>query len=127
MAVGLDPLSGRRVVGRAWIRAAVLDVLSTPVGTRVMRRDYGSRLFELLDQPLNPLTRQRVYAATASALQRWLPGVFRLTRAQLVVDTANLGRAVLQLEGVDLTTPTPAPLRFRVPLPLWPAAASAAA
>lgn len=127
MATGLDPLTGRALSGRAWLRAAIVDVLTTPVGTRVMRRDYGSRLFDLLDQPLNPVTRQRVYAATAEALRRWLPGVFRLTRARLVVDPARLGAARLQLEGVDLTTPTPAPLRFRVPLPLWPAAASAVA
>lgn len=126
MAAGLDPSTGRLLSGRAWVRAAVLDVLTTPVGTRVMRRDYGSRLFELIDQPLNAVTRQRVFAAVATALGRWLRDVYRLVRVRLVVDPARPGVAQLQLEGVDLTTPSPAPLRFRVPLPLWPAAASAA-
>ncbi len=123
MATGLNPRTGRAISGRAWLAVAVADVLTTPIGARVMRRDYGSRLFELLGQPLTPLTRQQVYAATATALQRWIP-VYRLTRVKLVIDPASPGRASLELTGVDLSTTSPAPLRFRVPLPLWPAAAA---
>ena len=36
-----------------------------------MRRDYGSRLFELIDKPLNAETLVDMYAATAEALNRW--------------------------------------------------------
>jgi len=51
----------------------VRDILTTPIGTRVMRRDYGSRLMELVDAPLTPATLTEIYAAAAEALGRWEP------------------------------------------------------
>jgi len=36
-----------------------------------MRRDYGSRLFELVDRPINRNFTLEVYAATAEALEKW--------------------------------------------------------
>lgn len=53
------------------IAQSVADILSTPLGTRLARRTYGSRLFDLLDAPVNATTRVRLFAATATALMRW--------------------------------------------------------
>jgi len=97
------------------------DILGTPIGTRANRMDYGSMLFELVDQPMNALGRLRLFAATAVALSRWEP-LFRLTRVGLTF--AADGKAVLDLEGVDLESPAPNALaRLSVPLslPLIPA------
>ncbi|MGL4827152.1 MAG: GPW/gp25 family protein, partial [Vibrionaceae bacterium] len=33
------------------IKQSIQDILTTPLGSRVMRRDYGSAIFELIDQP----------------------------------------------------------------------------
>ena len=35
------------------IQQSLQDIITTPIGSRVMRREYGSLIFELLDQPIN--------------------------------------------------------------------------
>lgn len=65
--------TGRRIEGMEHLRQSVADILSTPIGSRVMRRDYGSLVPALLDQPDNNATQARLRAAVASALMRWEP------------------------------------------------------
>ena len=60
-----------------------------------MRRDYGSRLMELVDQPLNAATLTRLYGATAEALQQWEPR-FTLEQTQAEVDA---GKVTLTVTG----------------------------
>ena len=55
------------------IRQSVTDILTTPIGSRVKRRDYGSLLPELIDQPFNGITQLRMFGAVAVALMRWEP------------------------------------------------------
>ena len=66
--LGLHRTTGKKLHGVDHIRQSIIDILTTPIGSRVMRRDYGSRLFELLDQPLHRQTVVQIYAATAEAL-----------------------------------------------------------
>lgn len=57
------------------IAQSITDILTTRFGTRVMRREYGSLLPELVDQPFNEFTRLQVYAAIVMALMRWEPRI----------------------------------------------------
>jgi hypothetical protein len=97
--------TGRAIAEREHIRQSIADILTTPIGSRVMRREYGSLIPELIDQPLNGATTVRLYAATAAALLRWEPRV-RLSRAQLSLGSAP-GSAALDLDGsyVDSNEP----------------------
>lgn len=61
-----------------------------------MRRAYGSRLFELIDAPLNRNTLLDLYAATAEALDRWEPR-FKLVTCKAVA--FEPGRVELELVG----------------------------
>jgi phage baseplate assembly protein W len=79
---------------------SIADILTTRIGTRVMRREYGSLLPELVDQPFNDATRLRVYAATAMALLRWEPRI-SLSRVQFS-GVSLQGRVVLELEGTEV-------------------------
>lgn len=94
---GTSATDGRALAGEAHLRQSVADILLTPLGSRVMRRDYGSLIPELLDQPFNAATRARLYGATAMALMRWEPR-FRLARVQLLTAAHN-GAFLLQLQG----------------------------
>ncbi|MEY2883392.1 MAG: phage baseplate assembly protein [Pseudomonadota bacterium] len=76
---GMSRYSGRLLGGDSHLAQSIADILTTPIGSRVMRRDYGSLLFELVDQPDNPRTRLRLFAAIAVALAKWEPRL-RLTR-----------------------------------------------
>ena len=84
---GMSSSSGRAITEMAHIRQSVRDILSTPVGTRVMRRDYGSEIFELIDGPLNGVTRMRLMTATVMALLRWEP---RIKVTALSVDSIGM-------------------------------------
>ena len=53
------------------IRQSIHDILTTPIGSRVMRREYGSLLPRLIDSPFNEITLLQLYAATATALLQW--------------------------------------------------------
>ena len=62
--LGMNAESGRAISETAHILQSVRDILTTPIGTRVMRRDYGSEIFSLIDQPQHGATRLRLMAAT---------------------------------------------------------------
>ena len=63
--------TGRALVYSAHISQSITDILTTPIGSRVMRRDYGSLLPELIDAPFNGSTLLKLYGAVATALMRW--------------------------------------------------------
>lgn len=93
---GLNATTGRAIEDIEHIRQSVRDILTTPIGSRVMRREYGSLLPELIDQPLNGATLLRAYAATVMALVRWEPRI-RVARVQFVV--GDVGQLTVDLEA----------------------------
>lgn len=93
---GINASTGKRLGGLQHLRQSISDILRTPIGSRVMRREYGSRLFQLIDAPLNRTTLLDLYAATAEALERWEPR-FKLESVQAVA--AEPGRIELDLIG----------------------------
>lgn len=117
---GMDASTGAALSGIAHLRQSVATILFTPVGTRVMRRTFGSLLPELIDQPDNPATRVRLYAAVAGALMRWEPRL-RISRVQLI--SAAAGRAELLLDGTYIPPEGPQQLlALRMPLQMQAAA-----
>lgn len=96
---GISADDGKALAGIEHLRQSVRDILSTPIGSRVLRRDYGSQLFRLIDAPLNRSTVMDLYAATADALARWEPR-FQLTQVQAAMPSP--GVVVLSLTGVYL-------------------------
>ncbi len=91
--------TGRTITGLEHLRQSVADILATPVGSRVMRREYGSMVPDLIDQPDNEETQVRVFSAVASALMRWEPRL-RLSRVSSSRNVEQPGAVVLTLEGV---------------------------
>lgn len=94
---GINASTGKRLSGADHLKQSIRDILTTRVGTRIMRRDYGSRLPELVDNPMGELLKVELFAATSEALVKWEPR-FRLDRVYLEDADAN-GRIVLTLEG----------------------------
>lgn len=100
--MGMNTATGRALDDLDHIRQSIRDILTTRVGSRVMRRDYGSIIPELIDQPANALNRLRLSAATVGAIARWEPRV-RITRVAFDFDSA--GRAVVDMEAVRVGGP----------------------
>lgn len=93
---GTSAATGKSLVGIDHLRQSIRDILTTPIGSRVMRREYGSRLFQLIDAPMNRSTLLDIYAATAEAIARWEPR-FRLQR--VVAASASPGHIILDMTG----------------------------
>ena len=55
--------SGKSISEIAHIKQSIANILTTPIGSRVMRRDYGSRLFEKIDRPTNGELIAEIYTA----------------------------------------------------------------
>ena len=110
---GLSSSNGRAIASDSddYVRRSVADVLTTPIGSRVMRRDYGSYLPLLVDQPMNAITRLKLYGATALALIRF----HRRSRLKAVQLTTDGPSAALQLDLVRTDLPRPRTLSVALP------------
>ena len=96
----------------AHLRQSIVDILTTPLGTRLERRTYGSLLPELIDHPDHGATRVRIYAAVASALMRWEPRL-RISRIQFA-SGPSAGQLTLELMGEYLgASGDPLPLQLQ--------------
>jgi phage baseplate assembly protein W len=93
---GLDAKTGHRISGEAHLLASVRDVLTTPIGSRVLAREYGSMLPDLLDAPAGPSLFAEIRAAVGDALTRWEPRL-KLSRVQVIASEA--GQLDVTLDG----------------------------
>lgn len=83
------------------LKNSVRDILTTPPGSRVMRREYGSLLPDLIDEPMNDTTRLQCMSATVTALARHEP---RIALQNVDVNWRAGGRAVVTLSGIITET-----------------------
>ncbi|TMJ19015.1 MAG: oxidoreductase [Alphaproteobacteria bacterium] len=114
---GMNAVTGAAIEGEDHLAQSIADILTTPIGSRVMRRDYGSLLFELIDKPFNAVTRALLHAATAIALGRWEPRL--LLRRVLISKGDVAGAVVVAIEGERLDRPSPNSLtRLTIPIRL---------
>lgn len=113
---GTSAITGKAIEGVDHLAQSISDILTTPLGSRVMRRDYGSLLPRLIDQPFNGTTQILLFAAIAGALMRWEPRL-QLTRVG-VARGDSPGAVVLTLEGTRTDTPQPTASALTVPLTL---------
>lgn len=90
----MDSSTGKSLAGLDHLRQSVRDILTTPLGSRVMRRDYGSGLYALVDAPMNKATIVEIMAATATALRKWEP---RLKVETVRVDKVHEGSLEISL------------------------------
>lgn len=55
----------------ATIEESIKDILLTPLGSRVMLPDYGSRLFELIDRKVDDEFRADLACYVIEAVEKW--------------------------------------------------------
>lgn len=90
------------------LRQSIADILSTPIGSRVHRRDYGSNLPRLVDRPINQSLVADLIAATAEALNRWEP---RIRVDRVVIESAVAGSVTLSVYATHLIDGKPVSFR----------------
>lgn len=108
--IGMNRHTGEVLVGDAHLAQSISDILSTPKGTLVMQRAYGSDLPDVLDQPLNGETTIDAFLAIAEALDTWEPRV-SIERIEIIEARAGHARINLTIEKADGETSLPIEVR----------------
>jgi len=96
MYLGMNRDTGEAITDIDHIRQSVRDILMMLEGSRLLRREYGSLLSVLIDQPQNDVIRLQVMAAVYTALSRWEP---RIRRNTVNMTSAFDGSMVVELTG----------------------------
>lgn len=98
--MGLNRTTGKLLTGIEHVQQSIRDILITPLGSRIERRHYGSRLFDLLDNPTSSALGLDIYAACVEALRpRVIDGIqygeprIRVNRIRFQADVGS------QLQG----------------------------
>lgn len=96
---GTDHKTGKRIKGLAHIVQSLSRLLSTPIGSCVMLRDYGCYAFELIDNPANESNSLRLFAAITNAILKWET---RILPIKLSTDTseAESGKFNIYIDAV---------------------------
>jgi uncharacterized protein len=94
---GINAITGKHITGWAHVQQSIRIILTTLVGSRVMRRDVGSDVPRLIDAPMTDTVILAVYVAVATALDRWEPR-FRLTQVEFTGSIT--GQLDLVLTGI---------------------------
>ncbi|AOX10680.1 phage baseplate protein [Pseudomonas putida JB] len=94
--IGLDRRTGQPLTGLDHLKQSIEDILTTPLGSRRMRPEYGSHLRRFVDLPVNEGWKSAVQAEVARALGRWEPRV-QLERVRVV--SVLDGQIGLELTG----------------------------
>lgn len=102
---GMSRISGRRMTNNApeyaHVHQSLDDIYTTLIGTRICRRDYGSLVPHLIDQPCNEATRLKLMSAAVTAAIRWEPRI-KITQAMVSQAADQSGRWVLTTQGTFL-------------------------
>ncbi|ELX0285480.1 GPW/gp25 family protein [Escherichia coli] len=99
--LGMNRNTGLGISDTEHISQSMRDILLTPVGSRVMRREYGSLLSALIDMPQNPALRLQIMVACYSAIQKWEPRI-RLTAISF--ETGDAGEMYVDITGMRTDT-----------------------
>ena len=121
--------TGAEISEGAHILQSIQMILTTRIGSRVMRRDFGSKLPGLVDASLTPENLTAIYAAANEAISRWEPRV-RVVSTRIDPENAEQGIVKLKVvvrgpngllsESIVIASPEPPPVTGEPETPLDP-------
>lgn len=82
-SAGINAGTGNALTDWEHTQQSIGKILTTPIGSRVMRRTFGSNLPDLIDAKLTPANVLRVYSASAEAIIKWEPR-FRMSAGRVL-------------------------------------------
>ena len=94
--IGMDRHTGQPISGLDHLLQSIEDILTTPMGSRLMRPEYGSTIRRFVDLPVSEGWKSAVQAEVARSLGRWEP---RLKLDQVRVISVIGGQINLKIVG----------------------------
>lgn len=103
-SVGIDAVTGKVLTGWPHVEQSIGKILTTELGSRVERRDFGSLIPRLIDQPQNEENILNFFIAAAEALEARIVrghqyGEPRFNLTALAFDATVAGHVVLEVKG----------------------------
>lgn len=72
----MNRYTGERLTNESdHIKQSIADILLTPIGSRIQRREYGSLIPMLIDRPISQTLMLQLAACAVTAINRWEPRV----------------------------------------------------
>lgn len=103
--IGMNAQTGTSMSGIEHLKQSIINIITTPIGSRVMNRNYGSTLHLFYDQPMDAYHLAQIQAAIINALSIHEP---RLKVSSVAVtpniDPAQLGKLHINIDGVYVPT-----------------------
>ncbi|WP_067517843.1 GPW/gp25 family protein [Endozoicomonas ascidiicola] len=99
----IDIQTGQPLDRAGRLRQSVTTILTTPVTSEPMRREFGSNIFKLIDKNVTATWLTSLYAEAAEAISRWEPD-FQVTGFEPVMSTP--GNVAVHIHGVDTLSGT---------------------
>jgi phage baseplate assembly protein W len=78
------------------VRQAILIILGTDPGERVMRPDFGAGLSAFVFEPLNPATLEALRQRVLEALVDWEPRI-DVEAVAATAEAANVGKVLIEM------------------------------
>lgn len=97
-SAGASAATGKMLTDWQHVQQSVRKILTTRLNTRVMRRDFGSEIPDLVDAKMTSRNVLAVYSAAATAIKKWEPR-YRVRFARIVELGAG-GKVSLELFGL---------------------------
>lgn len=111
---GMNAATGLALTGDEHLAQSISDIVKTAIGSRIMLREYGCLLFDLLDRPGTRANLLLAAMAVTMALARWEP---RIAVTQVTFDgDFAAGQAVMNVTGNRTDVPGNALTRLTIPL-----------
>jgi phage baseplate assembly protein W len=95
---GVNRVDGRPLSNFEHVRQSIEVILTTAIGSRVMRREFGSEVLNLIDRPLTDRVILAVYSAVVMAIAQWEPR-FAVTGCK-ISRADETGKLSLQIFGI---------------------------
>lgn len=85
--------------GIPYLRQRLYDVINTPLGSLVGRRDFGSRFYELVDRNVDARFHMEAYIRLAEAINNPMNGLDDFKLSEMVVEREGPGHYSITISG----------------------------
>ncbi|QUS59206.1 GPW/gp25 family protein [Pseudovibrio brasiliensis] len=95
---GMSREDGKELSGIEHVRQSLKEILMTRKGSRVIRRDFGCGIAELIDRPMSQELKLDIAYEVSEAVARWEPR-FKLIQVEVIGGGPD-GRTQFDLTGI---------------------------
>lgn len=88
--------SGSNMTKIMHIKQSIEDICSTPLGSRVMRRNYGTKLANFIDQPTSEALFLKCCSTIYSGILMWEP---RIHVTKISIGSISSGQMSIDIEA----------------------------